>query len=60
MPNKKCLHCNRAMVAIGDKRANGGMTNEWETRKYHKKCFKEIRRNEVHKKLTNIRVSTDL
>ena len=60
MPNKKCLHCNRAMVAIGNERANGGMTIEWETRKYHKKCFNEIRRNEVHKRLMNIRVSTDL
>ena len=42
MPNKKCLHCNRAMVAIGDKRANGGMTNEWETRKYHKNVSRKL------------------
>ena len=50
MPNKKCLHCDKAIVAIGNKRANGGMTNDWETRKYHKKCFKEIQEINEYKR----------
>ncbi len=47
----KCLHCHRPLVAIADQRKNGeifrNMKNiefgDWENRKYHKKCIKEIR-----------------
>ncbi len=38
-----CLLCNKVLVPIGSKRANGKATHtDWECRKYHKKCFKEL------------------
>jgi len=44
----KCLKCGVALVSIGKQRANGkdftsnkNDNNDWATRKYHKKCWKE-------------------
>lgn len=36
-----CLHCNKALVKIGNERKNGAPIIDWETRVYHKKCYKE-------------------
>ena len=42
--NKRlCIHCFRALVAVGFARQNGKMHSDWSTRKLHKKCWKEIR-----------------
>lgn len=39
---KKCLYCNKTLVAIGNKRLNGKLSiTDWENRKYHKKCYLE-------------------
>jgi hypothetical protein len=38
---KKCAHCGKTLVPIGDKRKNGKCHIDWEKRKYHKKCLKE-------------------
>jgi hypothetical protein len=38
----KCEKCKKALVAIADKRQNGKIGNDWDTRKYHKKCYKEL------------------
>ena len=47
MPNKKCEHCGRALVAIGRDRENGKQSHDdWSTRKYHKKCWKEVQEAE--------------
>lgn len=34
-----CLHCGRKLVSIGNSRKNGKNHSDWDTRKYHKKCF---------------------
>jgi hypothetical protein len=39
---KLCKRCNKALVNIGDKRINGKDHKDWETRIYHKKCWKEM------------------
>lgn len=35
----KCAYCERTLVPIGNKRSNGKPHNDWNSRKYHKKCF---------------------
>jgi hypothetical protein len=40
--NKICLHCGIKMPVIGSNRTNGADHDDWETRMFHKKCFKEI------------------
>lgn len=48
MPNKKCEYCGGTLVAIGRERANGKRSHDdWETRRYHKKCWKEMKDDEV-------------
>ena len=47
--SRKCQHCGKPLKAIGLERANGkpgrkGAFNDWGTRKYHKKCYKELMR----------------
>ena len=43
MLNKKiCLYCNKTLVPIGNSRINGKFHDDWQTRKYHKKCYFEI------------------
>ena len=40
MPN--CEYCDKPLVAIGTARGNGKSSHgDWDTRKYHKKCWKE-------------------
>lgn len=38
-----CIRCNKKLVPIADKRKNGTTRhNDWNSRKYHKKCYLEI------------------
>jgi len=44
----KCLYCNKSLRLIGRTRKNGKeIANhngcDWKDRKYHKKCFKELK-----------------
>lgn len=41
---KHCLHCGKALCPIGTSRKNGKAHDDWATRKYHKKCWVEIKR----------------
>lgn len=40
--SKLCLYCGYKMPVIGSKIINGADHDDWETRMFHKKCFKEI------------------
>jgi len=40
MPN--CLKCGTPLKAIGTSRKNGKLHRDWDTREYHKKCYKDI------------------
>ena len=43
LAKKQCLSCQRRLVSIGRQRANGKRThNDWDTREFHKKCWKGI------------------
>lgn len=38
---KKCLHCGKSLTKIGNARKNYlGCYDDWENRKYHKKCYR--------------------
>ena len=37
-----CEYCDRPLVKIGKARANGKDHIDWDSRRYHKKCFKEL------------------
>lgn len=39
---KYCQLCFKHKVPIGNSRKGGKEHNDWESRKYHKKCWKEI------------------
>jgi hypothetical protein len=40
-----CAHCGRKLVAIGAARKNGVKHHDdWGTRRYHKKCFRLLKR----------------
>lgn len=41
MNNNLCLRCNKKLVPIGNARINGKDHNDWNNRKYHKKCWKD-------------------
>ncbi len=43
MPKLSCTHCNKPIVAFGKSRKNGTKTEDWSTRKLHKKCWKELK-----------------
>jgi len=37
---RKCVLCKKTLVPIGNARKSGKATHDdWETRKYHKKCW---------------------
>lgn len=38
MESKKCVYCDKNLRPIGNARKNGKLHNDWESRKYHKKC----------------------
>lgn len=37
-----CKHCNSCIKSFGAARKNGKNHPDWETREYHKKCWKKI------------------
>lgn len=39
----KCLHCKKSIVAFGNARKNGCDRKDWDTRRYHVKCWKELK-----------------
>lgn len=44
MDDKVCQYCKKKLVPIGKARKKGKRThNDWDTRKYHKKCFIKIK-----------------
>ena len=50
-----CEKCGKRLPAIGTARKNGkeyasqtGFNADWDDRKYHKKCFKEIKERQYH------------
>tara|TARA_R100000388_G_scaffold69134_1_gene49971 strand:+ start:64 stop:252 length:189 start_codon:yes stop_codon:yes gene_type:complete len=45
-PIGNCKYCDKPLRAFGKERKNGKSHDDWETREYHKKCFKyNINRN---------------
>lgn len=44
-----CEYCYKPIVAIKSKRKNGGNGNDWDTRKYHIKCWKSLKDLEAFK-----------
>ena len=41
----KCKECGRSLCAIGNDRKNGKKNSlDWDSRQYHKKCYKELLR----------------
>ena len=42
IPDGYCLHCGIVLQAIGFARIGGAPHKDWSTRKYHKKCWKEL------------------
>lgn len=41
-----CHHCEKPLVPIGNARRNGASHDDWATRKYHKKCWRELQRDD--------------
>lgn len=41
LDRKLCKSCGRKIVPIGSSRVNGKWHSDWDTREYHKKCWKE-------------------
>jgi len=42
----KCEYCNGHLVPVGSARSNGKDHADWNTRKLHKKCWKEMQESE--------------
>jgi hypothetical protein len=38
---RKCKMCGKTLALVGDARKNGKMHQDWNTRDYHKSCYKE-------------------
>jgi hypothetical protein len=43
---RKCWHCGKKLVPIGHKRINGASHDDWKTRKFHKECWLELKKEE--------------
>lgn len=37
-----CEYCRKKLVPIGNARKNGKLHRDWNTRKYHKKCWIKV------------------
>jgi hypothetical protein len=53
-----CLHCNKPLKKIGNNNLNDKQPyyligNDWNGRKYHKKCWKEIKEEETRNIVLN-------
>lgn len=44
---RKCKECGKTLLPIGNARKNGKCHGDWDTREYHKKCFKQIINNRI-------------
>ena len=42
-PKGVCESCGYRLMSVGKSRRNGKLHNDWATRKYHKKCWNELR-----------------
>ena len=40
-----CFECFRPLVPVGTSRANGAWHDDWETRRFHKRCWARIGRD---------------
>ena len=40
--SRLCLECFRPLVPVGGSRRNGACHNDWETRRFHKRCWSQI------------------
>ena len=52
MVRSNCIECGGVLKSIGLERANGKITigkynNDWDKRKYHKKCFKIVKERQM-------------
>ena len=46
-PKPKCKRCDKTLVPIADRRKRGTRRhNDWSSRQYHKKCWKEMHRSQ--------------
>ncbi len=46
-----CQECGGTLRAVGNSRKNGKNHDDWKSREYHKKCWKEIQsEREFHQK----------
>jgi len=46
--NSNCKLCKQKLVPIGNKRKNGKDHNDWNTRQYHKKCYKIVEKKALY------------
>jgi hypothetical protein len=49
-----CELCSKKIVSIGHKRKNGKNHKDWDSRKYHKKCYNLNESYEKFKIVNNI------
>ena len=60
---RKCQHCGGTLRAIGRQRKNGrprymgASFDDWSTRKYHKKCYKEVKEQKQYEYLLKQRTT---
>lgn len=51
--NRICKLCKGTLRAVGNGRKNGKNHDDWKSREYHKKCWKDIRTHrralEIHR-----------
>jgi hypothetical protein len=58
-----CEYCGKPLKKIGFDRSNGKYYsgnggNDWKTRKFHKKCYKQVKQEErIHDMLNDLRKS---
>tara|TARA_E500000318_G_scaffold111241_1_gene129040 strand:+ start:805 stop:1059 length:255 start_codon:yes stop_codon:yes gene_type:complete len=60
-----CEYCGRHLRKIGIERTNGkpinnGTGKDWESRKYHKGCWKKIQRDELYQWARTTREKEDI
>lgn len=60
-----CEYCGRHLRKIGIERTNGkpinnGTGKDWESRKYHKGCWKKIKRDELYEWARTTREKEDI
>lgn len=43
---RKCYWCGKTLQPVGNSRRNGANHDDWDTRGYHKKCYKEYKKEQ--------------